>query len=63
MGTIGRVFAGIAVVIGILFGICVMMGACGYNIHGSITDHGKKVVGFGHQAGYQGELSTRHRQY
>lgn len=63
MGTIGKVFGGIAVVIGILFGLCVLMGACGYRVHGSITDHGKKMIGFEHQAGYQGSGPHRHRHH
>jgi hypothetical protein len=60
MGTVKRVFVGIAVIVGILFGLCVLMGACGYRVHGSVTDHGKKLIGFEHKAGYQGDPNRRH---
>jgi hypothetical protein len=63
MTTGRRVFVGVLVVLGALFGICVMMGGCGYRVHGSITDHGKTLVGFEHQAGYQGQGPRRHRRH
>ena len=52
----GRIVAVITVIVGILFALCVMSGACGYHVYGDVTDHGHKVVGFDHEAGFQGHL-------
>ena len=60
MGRIVGWTVGIIVVIGILFRICVAMGACGYNVNFAITRDGKRVAGVATQAGYQGDDGLRH---
>ena len=45
MGRIVGWTVGIIVVIGILFRICVAMGACGYNVNFAITRDGKRIAG------------------